>query len=499
LICMAAAGAKPPAAPQVTFGASGIKQLRFDWDILPRSNYYELWFKANNNAPEVKFSEQVPWRPVALTAVSAHLLDWDQVRYRVRACNPSGCGSSPLISVKSVLPDTVGVLKTPVARDDSLFGTVVDIAEDGQTLIAGSNEADDPDNLPAINYAYVYRRHNAAWQLEARLAPTGNSNENFASLAVSADGSRFVAGFPEVRTGHDEVVIWHRTATGWVQEGHITMVLARQGYLGELVDIDAAGETVLLARTLGSGILDIYRRTGTSWNYLQTIDAPAGPAGCNRAGVSGNGRTIARECFLTPESGPAALAVEVFAAPDWTRRNLIQIAGAASFGFGGFALDQTGNTIAAAFRLPQDDAAASPPQVAVFQRDTSEYTRRGTLSPGSWSNKSGSTFGGSVALARDGGFAAIGDVTDDASGAGVFSPPLSAGTAVRGAVYVFERHGSAWITRRVVKPKVESSPSPYSPWNFGDTLSLGDNGKTLVVGQPNESTAGRDAGAVWIY
>src|SRR5882672_5338595 len=93
----ALARATPPAAPQVTVGASADKQLRFDWEIVPRSNYYELWFEANNGAREVKFGESVPWRPTMVNNISAHLLDWQQVRYRVKACNPSGCGSSPLI------------------------------------------------------------------------------------------------------------------------------------------------------------------------------------------------------------------------------------------------------------------------------------------------------------------------------------------------------------------------------------------------------------------
>ena len=135
LLVTATALATPPAAPQVTVGASNVKQLRFDWQIVPRSNYYELWFKANNGSPEVKFSESVPWHPFAVTGVSAHLLEWNQARYRVRACNPSGCGSSPLISVKSVLPDTVGFMKSPFPLDEARFGSIVKVSEDGSTLV----------------------------------------------------------------------------------------------------------------------------------------------------------------------------------------------------------------------------------------------------------------------------------------------------------------------------------------------------------------------------
>ena len=77
-----AALAAPPAAPVVTTGAD-TKRLQFDWQIVPRSNYYELLFKANGGAPYVKLSESLPWRPRAVTSVSAHLLDWSQARYQV--------------------------------------------------------------------------------------------------------------------------------------------------------------------------------------------------------------------------------------------------------------------------------------------------------------------------------------------------------------------------------------------------------------------------------
>src|SRR3954471_24264757 len=76
-----------PAAPVVTVGAD-IKQLQFDWEQVPSSNRYELWFKANDAAPWVEYTEI----PAAQTAririnVSAHLLDWRVAKYRVAACN----------------------------------------------------------------------------------------------------------------------------------------------------------------------------------------------------------------------------------------------------------------------------------------------------------------------------------------------------------------------------------------------------------------------------
>src|SRR6186713_2682707 len=133
LFSAGAAVATPPATPEVTVGAGKIKQLRFDFEIIPRSNYYELWFKANPNSAEVKFFESVPWHPYFVNNVSAHLLDWDLARYRVTACNPSGCSSTAPISVGNLRKDVVGKFKAVQPFEGGHFGQTVTVSEDGKT------------------------------------------------------------------------------------------------------------------------------------------------------------------------------------------------------------------------------------------------------------------------------------------------------------------------------------------------------------------------------
>ena len=219
LLIAATSFATPPAAPQVTVGASNVKQLRFDWQIVPRSNYYELWFKANNASPEVKFSESVPWHPFAVTGVSAHLLEWNQARYRVRACNPSGCGSSPLISVKSVLPDTVGFVKSPFPLDEARFGSTVKVSEDGSTLVVVADEANEPpvsEFEVFVVHAYVFKRQNSEWHFDSVL-DLESWHAVGLSLALSKDGSRMaVETPPNGRDGHTGSVRVYRRASHWL-------------------------------------------------------------------------------------------------------------------------------------------------------------------------------------------------------------------------------------------------------------------------------------------
>ena len=79
------ANAAAPAAPGVTVGAD-LKQLQFDWDAVPASERYELWFKANGGAPWVKYMD-VPGAHTETVRinVSVHLLDWRVAKYRVAA------------------------------------------------------------------------------------------------------------------------------------------------------------------------------------------------------------------------------------------------------------------------------------------------------------------------------------------------------------------------------------------------------------------------------
>src|SRR4051812_7070343 len=78
-----------PAAPAATVGAD-LKQLQFDWDQVPGSNRYELWFKANDAAPWVEYTEvRAAQTPRIRINVSVHLLNWRVAKYRIAACNPS--------------------------------------------------------------------------------------------------------------------------------------------------------------------------------------------------------------------------------------------------------------------------------------------------------------------------------------------------------------------------------------------------------------------------
>ena len=93
LICAfsASALAAPPAATHLTVHASDIRQLQFDYEPVPGVARYELGFgrlPALNGSSTRRSARSAPLFRIG---VSVHLLDWQQARYDVNACNPSGC------------------------------------------------------------------------------------------------------------------------------------------------------------------------------------------------------------------------------------------------------------------------------------------------------------------------------------------------------------------------------------------------------------------------
>src|SRR5689334_25102978 len=82
-----------PAAPVVTVGAN-LKELVFDWDPVPGAHTYWLMQKIGTD-PHVYFTrvgERITGgRTRASIPVAVHFQDWENLRYRVDACNTAGC------------------------------------------------------------------------------------------------------------------------------------------------------------------------------------------------------------------------------------------------------------------------------------------------------------------------------------------------------------------------------------------------------------------------
>ncbi|MCY1070633.1 FG-GAP repeat protein [Nannocystis sp. RBIL2] len=113
---------------------------------------------------------------------------------------------------------------------------------------------------------------------------------------------------------------------------------------------------------------------------------------------------------------------------------------------------------------------------------------------------------GEVAISGNGDTIAVGAMYESSAATGIDGDPSDNSGLDSGAVYVFERKGSAWSQTAYIKA---SNTQSYA--NFGRRVALSVDGNTLAVGAPNESSAAtgvdrnpwkgiiEDSGAAYVY
>ena len=512
--------AAPPAAPSNVIYQSGPKQMIFTWDIVPRSNYYELWFKANDGAAPVKFGERKPWDPQWHNGVSAHLLNWSQVRWEIRACNPSGCSSTGLIDTGSTVVDTVGYVKTTHPAAEARFGGATAVSEDGKTFAAVAG--DEPVTGGMAAAVYVFRSTNGKWSQISRFVPAlqpkaGDAED--ANLSLRADGEQLFVSLPHERcpspqTADDGAVhVFSRGSSGaW--SANRTFTNPGRGPFGVFAQANEAGNVLAYSQQAGGPRIEIWSESGGHWTLQREVTG-RGTAEC-KFDLSGNGQWLARSCTSTE-------AVEIFNAHDDT--NGIGVVGPplpAGHDVGPVALDFDAVRVAITTR-PRDVsesayvAAAWKPVVQVYKRDSwlSGYQQVSTLRPSTLQSTAyarRSLFGDSLAMSHAGTYIAVNDPHDSLGRRGVWPPDeLDGGGSSSppwGAVYLFEPAGIGYRLRRHIGP--QGAPDPAAEGVFGPP-ALGDDGKTMVIGQPLDdgSLSGigpfllsgqlEGSGAVWLY
>ena len=149
-----------PQAPELTAGAE-FKGLRFDWEPVAGATWYELEYKANQNVAFVKKGSNLAASVTSYRfRFPLHLFNWTYARYRLAACNASGCARSAEVSVSNLRRDAVGYFKAADSTSHLGFGSDTDITPDGLNFVAAApGKMSNPSGLPAA--VYVFRRNSA--------------------------------------------------------------------------------------------------------------------------------------------------------------------------------------------------------------------------------------------------------------------------------------------------------------------------------------------------
>src|SRR5688572_20309328 len=218
--------ATPPPAPTITVAATDIKQLQFDITPVTRANWYELWFRANPRAQWVQYARTVAQRPRIRANTSVHLLDWQQARYYVKACNPSGCSASNEVGVDGEQLPAIGYFKPSTTQPNQYFGFSFDVSGDGTTLVVVAAETIGGAVGRAAIHVYRKGTSTSGWRLEARLFPSPNNEGAYSvagdPLSISYDGKLIAFGNWIENNETGAVYLFRRRFDGWHQTQRFT-------------------------------------------------------------------------------------------------------------------------------------------------------------------------------------------------------------------------------------------------------------------------------------
>jgi hypothetical protein len=382
----------------------------------------------------------------------------------------------------------------------SADGNTLAIGADGESGDQKGTFAAMPatNNLASNSGAvYVYSRAGAVWSQQAFIkAGNADADDLFgSSVDLSDDGNTLAVGAyyedGDLSGVHGDpayaasgaAYVFTRTGSTWAQQSYIKAANAGVGdFFGLYLSLSGAGDTLAVGAffersalagdptddTLpNAGAAYVFQRNAGVWAQQAYLKAPT-PQAQDRFGVavilSGDGNTLAvgmdgdssnhtGTFVVPPPSNTLALnsgAVFVFvrAGGTWQSQAYVKASNTrASHRFGNnLAMSSDGNTLvvpsyrddsnAHGFNGDQaDTTAADAGSVLVFRRSAGTWAQEAYLkapNPGA-----GDRFGGRVAMSGDGTTLAVGASTEDSGSSGIGGNQLDDSSANAGAVYLY--------------------------------------------------------------
>ncbi|HTL32272.1 MAG TPA: hypothetical protein VL326_04065 [Kofleriaceae bacterium] len=380
---------------------------------------------------------------------------------------------------------------------DDLFGQMLALSADGNTLVVGAYQEDsaatgvngnDADNTATdAGAAYVYTRTGTTWSQQAYLkASNTDAGDNYGGkVAMSADGNAVLVGAvyeASSATGvggnqtDDSMMmagaayVYTRAGTTWSQQAYIkaTNTGARDDY-GDSMCISADGATLAIASfaedsaAMGvdgnqadnsapdSGAVYVYTRSGTVWTpqaYLKASNSSSGDLFGNRiCALSSDGTTLS---VGASQENSAATGIDG---------------------------DQ------------QNNSATGAGAVYMFTRAGTTWSQQAYIKAPN--TDVGDLFGFQSALSASGNTLFVGAPHEDSAAAGIDGDLTNNSLPDAGAAYLYTRSDGVWTYRAYLK-----ALAPSGPGEFAFSLATSASGRTLVVGHPDTTNL---TGAIDVY
>jgi hypothetical protein len=490
--------------PDVKVSASGTKNLKFDWTPVTGATYYKLMKKADSNSTFVQVGADFTTNSV-VDPVSVHLTDWVNSRYKVEACNDSGCQDSNLIVADSAMNSAITYLKASNAEANDWFGWSLTISGDGKTMAIGApaessnakgvNGDQTSNTSPTSGAVYVFAKVNGNWQQEAYLkasnteqqgdgvsAPIPNPNARFGfQVALSTDGNTLAVS----AINEDSISIGVNCDPYNINYSSSTA--NSQGY-------------VTKTRNTDIGAVYVFKRTGVQWTqqaYIKPLlayfeDNTNIAYGYSLA-LSGDGKTLAvgsavdgiyGSGIITAAGSNTSSSVAAFKCLDFSSSTSSSSSSSSS------------STTSSSSVSSSSSSSNSSGSSVIPGGPNSGSVYIYTLKETGWAEEAfvkaadaeiDDFFGASIALSYDGNALAVGAPSEDSKDSSANNDTIVIQgytyTFNNGGVYLFERANNRWTQKSKIKPS-----QPQMNQVFGAALALSTDGTTLAVGAPGDKT-----------
>lgn len=496
----------PPEAFTLASPTSVIgKTFLFQWKPSQHADSYKLCLKSATSKDECRVLSS----NVNSTSKQINLneLLTSNVTFFVVATNKDGSEKSNEVSIEpSVLLKSIGFLKASNSDSGDNFGHAVAVSDDGSTVAIGaikeSGTANDlTSNKVALSGAvYVYQKSGNDWNQAAYLkASNADAGDEFGyALALSGDGKTL--------------------AVGAIQEASST-----KGIDGNQLDNSSAA----------SGAVYVYVNDGSSWkqqSYIKSSNGDFIDAFGFSIALSSDGSTM---LVGAPGEGSAAQTINGTQSDNtgslsgaaylferqnnlWTQTDYLKASNTDKQDSFGYDVALSANGLLAIVGAPGEDSNTS--QINGDQTDNSHsnsgavyvFSNNGTT----WSQESylkainndkEDQFGYSVSTNLDGTVIAVG-AFKEASDSETNGNDADNSALASGAAYVYHKEQSQWVNKAYIKAANSDASD-----QFGTDVQLSNDGHTLAVGAPHESSSSvgfygdwqlndaMSAGAVYLY
>jgi len=476
-----------PDAPQVSV-TSFTKRVGFDWPAAARAAYYRVYKTRNTDTDFQLLSGDITVRTFS-EELGVHLENWPHLRYRIDACNTTGCSTSQVIQIHPV-PSTFGSFKASNTRHDDWFGLFTAISGDGNTVAIAAPWEDSGSTTingnqftltnPESGAVYVFVRDPAtnSWDQQAHIkASTSYAGLTFGwGVTLSHDGNTLAVGVHADSTGANlsgSVYVYSRAGTTWSEQAYLRASnLGQDDQFGLSLAISGDGNTLL-------------------------VGAPYESSWATGVGTS-----------QTDNNAPNSGAAYVFtrAAGNWTETAYLKSASTDknSDAFGNtVAISADGNTLAVSAPGEDSDATGSNGDESNYADPDSGAVYMFVRSGGSWVQQAflkGPVYaqrpshpahhlGAALALSGNGDTLVVSSTIEDTDAVGINGTPTSAVVTESGAAYVFTRNAGAWAQQAFLK-----ASNPDAQDMFGFSLDISDDGNIVAVGARGEASASEGVG-----